>query len=289
MQRRAAAIYFVFFLVVGAGAYAYIGVAEQTHQPQFELDGTTIESEGAGAIGGAQYNLSEITHTEGGGHGGGGALVSELSWTNESYRYTGAISNNSTTTIENDSYRVVVPNESGVSQFTLQAEQNVTAILRDDPAVEDSVATQNGTSYVVYRDNDTLRPLSEYLPEPGTIEFAEGDTIPFESDDGTVEATIYNVTSSEVQVEWIAPQENTVELSEGQNVTLANGQQYFAHYEHGGDSVQVVPADQYGQYATTNDEQHSFQQRLNGLWIVVIVSGTAAVMILSSAYLPIRG
>ena len=288
MQRRAAAIYFVFFLVVGAGAYAYIGVAEQTHQPQFELNGTTMGSESAGAIGGTQYDLSEITHTEG-SHGSGGALVSELSWTNESYRYTGAISNNSTTTVENDSYRVIVPNESGVSQFTLQAEQNVTAILSDDPAVEDSVATQNGTRYAVYRDNDTLRPLSEYLPEPETVQFAEGDTIPYESDDGTVDATVYNVTTSEVQVEWIAPQDNTVELSEGQNVTLADGQQYFTHYGHGEDSVQLVPAQQYGQYVATNDQQHSFQQRLNGLWMIVIVSGTAAVMILSSAYLPIRG
>ena len=284
MQRRAAAIYFVFFLVVGAGAYAYIGVAEQTHQPQFELDGTTIESEGAGAIGGAQYNLSEITHTEGGGHGGGGALVSELSWTNESYRYTGAISNNSTTTIENDSYRVVVPNESGVSQFTLQAEQNVTAILRNDSAVENEPATQNGTRYVVYRENSTLRPLGEYLPEPETITFAEGETFPYEGND----ATIANVTTSEVRFEWAASTENSVELQEGQNVTLANGQQYFAHFHHH-ESVEVIPVEQYGEFAQTNDERSTFNERLNGLWAIVIISGTAAVLMLGSAYLPVRG
>jgi len=287
MQRRAAAIYFVFFLVVGAGAYAYIGVAEQTHQPQFEFNdatATTIQNESAATIDGTEYQLSAITTSGGGGHGGGGATVADLTWTNESALETGTLSNNSTTTYQNDSYRVLVANESGVSEFDLQAQQNVTAILRNDSAVENEPATQNGTRYVVYRENSTLRPLGEYLPEPETITFAEGETFPYEGND----ATIANVTTSEVRFEWAASTENSVELQEGQNVTLANGQQYFAHFHHH-ESVEVIPVEQYGEFAQTNDERSTFNERLNGLWAIVIISGTAAVLMLGSAYLPVRG
>ena len=38
MQRRAAAVYFVFFLVIGAGAYSFLAVAQG---PAIELDGET--------------------------------------------------------------------------------------------------------------------------------------------------------------------------------------------------------------------------------------------------------
>jgi len=284
MQRRAAAIYFVFFLVVGAGAYAYIGVAEQTHQPQFEFsDTTTIENGSAATIGETQYQLSAITTSGGGGHGGG-ETVADLTWTNESALQTGAISNNSTTTYQNDSYRVLIANESGVSEFDLEAQQNVTAILRNDSAVENETADQDGTRYVVYRDNDTLQPLNEYLPEPETLTFSEGETFPYEGND----ATIANVTTSEVRLEWTASSENSVELKEGQNVTLADGQQYFAHFHHH-ESVEVISADQYGEFARTNDERSTFHERLNGLWAIAIISGVAAVIMLGSAYLPVRG
>jgi len=283
MQRRAAAIYFVFFLVVGAGAYAYIGVAEQTHQPQFQLDGTTIENESTATIGETQYQLSAITTSGGGGHGGG-ETVADLTWTNESFLNTGTIENNATTTYQNDSYLVVIENESDVAEFDLQAQQNVTAILQNDSAVENTLATKNGTDYVVYRDNNTLRPLSEYLPEPETLTFAEGETFPYEGND----ATIANVTTSAVQLEWTAPKENSVELKEGQNVTLADGQRYFAHFHHH-ESVDVVSADQYSSFVQTNNERDAFQVRINGLWGISIISGVAAVIMLSSAYLPVRG
>ena len=283
MQRRAAAIYFVFFLVVGAGAYAYIGVAEQTSQPQYDLDGTMVESNETVAIGETEYTLSAINR-EGGSHGSGGELVSELTWTNDSYVGTGSISHNSTTEYQNESYRVLVANETGVSEFTLEAQQNVSAILQADPAVENTTATRDGTEYVVYQNNDTIQPLAEYLPEPERRTVSEGETFPYEGND----ATVANVTTSEVRLEWDSSEENTVELTEGGNVTLANGQQYFANY-HGEESVSVVPGSQYSEYVQTNNELDSFQTRLNGLWGIAIISGLAALTVLSTAYLPVRG
>lgn len=285
MQRRAAAIYFVFFLVVGVGAYAYIGVAEQTHQPTFEtLEGTGIDANGTATIDGTQYQLSGISHTEGGGHGGGGALVADLAWTNESAVQTASLEHEGAATYQNESYTVLIPNESDPSGFTLQAQQNVSAILSADPAVENSTATRDGTEYVVYRENDTIRPLAEYRPEPDTIEFSEGETFPYE---GT-ETTIAAVSPDAVQLEWIDTSENTRELGEGQNVTLASGQQYFTHFE-GEERALLVPASQYQTYDQITAARHTFQERLNGLWAISIISILGAITVLSTAYLPVRG
>jgi len=283
MQRRAAAIYFVFFLVVGAGAYAYIGVAEQTSQPQYDLEGPIVESNGTAEIGETEYALTAIER-EGGSHGSGGELVSELTWTNESYVASETISNNSTVDYQNDSYRVVIANESDVSEFTLRAEQNVSQILQNDPAVENSTATRDGTSYVVYRANDSIQPLSEYLPEPETVTVSEGDTFPYDGND----ATVATVNASGVHLEWDSSQDNSVELTEGANVTLANGEQYFANY-HGHEEVEIVPASQYSDYVQTNNERDTFQTRINGLWGIAIISALAALTVLSTAYLPVRG
>lgn len=167
MQRRAAAAYFAFFLVVGLAAYGYIGVAQETRQPQFDLDGTQIQEGGEATIDGTLYTLANVSHASGGGHGGGGGLEGNLTWENE------------TTTM-------------------------------------------------------------------------------------------------------------SVDLSEGQNVTLANGGQYFAHFPDDG-SVEIVPVEQYGSYAATVDEREYFHERINGLWGIVLISGIAAVVLISTAYLPVRG
>ena len=288
MQRRAAAIYFVFFLVVGAAAYAYIGVAQETQEPGFQLDGTTLEGNGSATIGGVEYAVTELGHASGGGggHGGGGGgeLVATLEWTNESARQTATLDNGSTVTYRGQSYTVVIANETNVSSFTLREEQNVSAILANDSAVKNTLATQNDTDYVVYRENDSLRPASEYLPAPETREFSTGDSYQYEGN----ETTVAEVTPSAVTLEQFGPAVNTVELNEGTNVTLANGDQYFAHFPND-HAVSLVPIEQYDDYQDTISQQDYFDERVNGLWGIVIVSFSAAFLILSMAYMPHRG
>lgn len=292
MQRRAAAIYFVFFLVVGAAAYAYIGVAQSSQQPAFNVDGPTLAGNESTTIDGTEYTAAEVGHESsggGGGHGGGGgegALVATLEWTNDSARQTATLENESTVTYQDTSYTVLVANGSDVSSFTLREELNVSAILANDDAVENSVATRNDTEYVVYRENDSLHPLSEYLPEPDTRQFSTGDSYQYEGN----ETTVAEVTSSGVTLEWTGPVANSEELQEGTNVTLANGEQYFAHFPDGQDeAVMLVSVDQYESYQATVSQRDYLGERVNGLWGIVIISGSAAFLILSMAYMPHRG
>jgi len=285
MQRRAAAAYFVFFLVVSVAAYAYIGVAEsQRPQVSLEGEGGELTNESTITVGGQTYTVSNIHMSGGGGgHGGGGSMAADLSWTNNSSRYTATVEDGSTTTLDNTTYNVSTSD----GTMALTEEQNVTALLRADDSVENTTATQDGTEYVIYRGNDTLRPLSEWLPEPETVTYSTGDSFRYTTDSGPQQTTITNITNSSATVSWIAPRDNTIELSEGGNLTLS-GQQYFAHFpDHS--TVVIASSDQYGSYQETLAAQDYFHERKNGFWGVSILSGIASVLMLGMAYLPNRG
>ncbi len=286
MQRRAAAAYFAFFLVVSVAAYAYIGVAE-SQRPEVALEGDELSNDSTFTIDETTYTVSNIHHSGGGGgHGGGGGeMVADLSWTNDSSRYTATLDNGSTTTVDDTTY--VVTTDGNTSTMTLTEEQNVTALLRADSAVDNTTATQDGTEYVVYRSNDTQRPLEEWLPDPETRQYSTGDSFTYAGDGGPQETTVTSVTDDGATVEWIAPRDRSVELTEGGNVTLADGE-YFAHFPDD-ETVKVVSVDQYGAYQATLNDQAYFHERKNGLWGISILSGIAATLMLGMAYLPVRG
>lgn len=155
MQRRAAAVYFILFVVVGAGAYGFLGVISQ---PPVDLDGPTYGSGDEFSAGGVTYTVASIGDGEG-----------ELSFTNE--------------------------------------------------------------------------------------------------------------TSGETE---------TVGIDEGENATLG-GSAYFAHFPSG-DSVQVLPTDEYwSAYQSELAVQATYQERRAGIWAIVIMSFIAGIVLLSAAYMPVRG
>jgi hypothetical protein len=287
MQRRAAAAYFLFFLVVSVAAYAYIGVAEsQRPAVTLEGEGGELTNDSSVTVDGQTYTVSNIQMAGGGGgHGGGGSMAADLSWTNNSSLYTATIESGSTTTLDNTTYNVSVDNST--STLTLTAQQNVTQLLRNDNAVYDSLATRDGEQFVVYRADNSTQPLQEWLPAPETRTFTTGDQYPYQAEGGTQTTTIANVTNAGATVEWTAPRQQTVELSEGGNVTLPAGQ-YFAHFpDHS--TVEVVSVEQYPQYQATLSGQDYFHERTNGFWGISILSGIASVLMLGMAYLPNRG
>jgi len=285
MQRRAAAAYFLFFLVVSVAAYAFIGVAE-SQRPEVQLDGPELTNDSTFTTGGQTYTVSNVHQAGGGGHGGGGSMAADLSWTNNSSQYSATIASGSTLSRDNTTYNATV--ENSTSTLTLTAQQNVTALLQNDSAVYDTLVTDaGGTQYVRYRANNSTQPLQEWLPEPERQTYTTGDEFVYPADSGTQTTTITNVTNSSATVEWVAPRQRTVELGEGGNVTLGDGQ-YFAHFPNQS-AVQIASIDQYAQYQATLADQSYFHERKNGLWGISILSGIASVLMLGMAYLPNRG
>lgn len=290
MQRRVAAIYFVFFLVMGASAYSVIALAET---PAVEVPGETYGDGSSFTVDGQEYLVQVGTQqSSGGGHGGGGGttVVGNLTYTNSSYRYTATLANNSTVAYDDDQYRVLIEKAASgenATRFTLRQSFNVSGMLTADPAVYNTTTVIEGQRYVTYRENDTNRPLDEYLPPRDSESFSEGDSLQYQGNETTVAA----VGTSEVTLAWTGDRRQTIELSEGGNMTLS-GTQYFAAFHGHGDSVRVTIAETQQHYDVYQNEvarQDYFHERMNGLWGVVILAGIAAFLIVTMALMPTKG
>jgi hypothetical protein len=347
MQRRAASIYFVFFLVMGASAFSVIAVADA---PTMDISGDELAQ-------GDTITVDDRTHTVSTLEAEEGSVTGELVWTNESAQYTQTVANNTTlsptrfafegqearytTTLldggsvpVNGSFATIDINASA-GQFTLSQDGNVTrtvavndslayggntttvyaiderkvtlvwgesytlyvgpdnstveavqtfnvsARLAADPAVENQTVTRDdGQEYVVYTANGSTQLLSAYLPAPDTATFGEGDGVTYARND----ATVANVSADGVRFEWNAPRENTIELEEGNNVTL-NGVQHVVYFP---DTEHVVVSPDVDGYLDTRDRQDAYQDRENGLWGVTILSGFAGTAIVALAFLPVK-
>ena len=289
MQRRAAAIYFALFLVIGLGAYAYLGVV-QSQQPQVSLD-APIEG-GANSsftVGGQEYTISSIE-----AESDGGSVVGELAWTNESARSSADLANGSNVSYQDRRWQVVIQNASEITDFTLRERVNATRELLNDPTVQNETANYQGEQWVVWAENDTLRePLAEYLPAPENETIQQGATFPYE---GNEDAEVVSITADAATVAWTEASENTAELSEGGNVSI-QGRTYFVHFPDNS-TAQLAPvyasgqqterSTVYGNYLSTLDRQDYFQERKNGLWGISIISLTAAIILLGAAYMPVK-
>lgn len=290
MQRRAAAVYAAFFLVIAVGAYSMIGVAQA---PDISVSGPTYAAGDSLTAGDRTYTVSEV-----------GERTATLMWVNESARHTetwdahlqrydlrpgsgaadgagqGVIVDQDipTVTVQDTDYRVVVqPAPEPTDVYLVEAislDENTTTVTKD------------GTTYVVTEEADGpgLTPVHQFVSEtrgpPEVREFTEGDTLTYQNQ--TV--TITQVANESVTVEWTAPSENTIDLNEGRQVTLGNTE-YVAHFPSP-NTVQLSPDVK----AYEEDVQviDNFDERIAGLWGVTILSGLAAFLLLGLAYMPSR-
>ncbi|QGN07983.1 hypothetical protein Hrd1104_12205 [Halorhabdus sp. CBA1104] len=157
MQRRAVAISVVLFLVVGAGAYAFIGISEA---PSISLPG---EAHTVGDTFSVQDRTYTVESVDGSDDGSG-----ELAWTNESARYTETLANDSTVspldvrwdgqdarwsrTLEAGS---TIPYENGTYRVTVNtsADSPMAMLSNTDNASQNTTIAVEDT--LTYRDNET--------------------------------------------------------------------------------------------------------------------------------------
>ncbi len=294
MQRRAAAIYFAIFVLLGAGAFTFIQVGMT--KPHVDLDGPTYSQGDQIQVGDRTYNVSNLEASAGGGggggHGGGGGggitHSGELTWYNDSAVATAELAANDTIDYRDGQYRVAIENGSDGFSFTLVESFNVSQMLANDPDVENETATQGGEEYVFYT-NGTRQLLSEYLPEPDTAgPFSQGDTLQYTPENETVDATVRSVTAEAATLTWPAPGNETIEFEGGANVTL-NDRVHFVHFVSN-DSVQILPADQYYQaYQGELADIHNWESRRMGLWATVFLTFIGGAILFMSALMPVKG
>ncbi|MFB6156664.1 MAG: hypothetical protein ABEJ34_02345 [Haloferacaceae archaeon] len=287
MQRRAAAIYVVVFLLVGTASYALIATAERPHvsfeDPEYELSqGDSFR------VDGRSYTVASLSAEKsggGGGHGGGGGGVEysgQLQWTNQSAQYTQTWEDGATVTFQGEEYVVRTRNGTDPSRFALERTRNRTAILQQDPSADNETVTRDGEEFVVITENGTSRlvPASEYFPEPERTQFREGQQVQYNGN----ATTFTSVGNASVTLSWTAPRTNSIELSQAANVTLS-GQQYFVYFA---DKKTVVLESDYSTYREDVERIDQFTRHRNGLWGVTILSGAAAILLIGMAFLPSR-
>ena len=275
MQRRAAAVYAVLFLVVAAGAYALIGAAEQ---PQISVEGQRYVQNDTLTEGGRTYTVAAVDRKQGSG---------TLEWTNQSATYTASWANNTTVQLaNNETYRVFIPNTSDPNQVALRQEFNLSE--------NTTTVTQGGTEYVVVNQtagnqtgNKSLVPVDEYkrqqFGEPQTRTYNEGQTFQYRGN----QTTVSNITVDAVTLTWTAPRTNTISVSEGAEVALGppgQNKTYVAHFPNNGEGFVLSTLS--NEYDRQVEEINQFNERIAGLWGVVILSSLTVILLLGMAYLP---
>ena len=288
MQRRAAAVLFVFFLVLGASAYSVIAVADA---PPVEVDGAiTANGESTFTHQGTQYNVSAIEMEES-GEGGGTSLAGTLSYTVQNGQYEATIESGDEVTRQNTTYVATMNQTNGGMAVVLTEQFDVEQRLQSDPAVYNTTVTSEGTEFVRYRENAsagnrTLVPLSEYLPDPRVEQYQQGTRLPYPAENGVVQANVSQVSNESATLTWTAPRTFDRDLEEGANITLANDETYLVHFAS---NNQVVLSQNFQQYQAEQGAVDSFNERINGLWAVVIMAALAGIIVISLAYMPVRG
>jgi hypothetical protein len=251
-------------------------------QNQTLSDGSTVSYNDTGytlRVGAAQFNLtSDETVSV--------AVGDVLAYQGNRTTVT-AVADGNATLAWGDAYNVTTRTTSN-DTFTFRESFNVSAFLLNDPAVENETVSINGTSSVVYT-NDTVQPLTEYLPDPEVKNFSVGDSFRYDTprsdftyDNVTVEA----VEKDEVVLSWRSDRPRSESADHGANVTLGpDGQTFIAHFPDN-DTLELT-SDIEG-YQSQLALQDSFKTRTDGLWGIVILSGLAAVFLIGASYLPSR-
>jgi len=290
MQRRAAAIYVAFFLVVGAASFSLITTASAP-QLTFENPDHELSQGDTFTVDGQEFTVSgisaEVEGGDGGGHGGGGQahLVRSgtIESTNESARYTVEWANDSTVTYDGQDWTVATDNESESVTLTQVVDQ--TAILENDSDVENETTTVDGQEYVVERasgnESRELIPVDEYFPAPETREYTVGDELE-NIEDNT--ATVASVSSDAATLEYFAPRTNEISVADETNVTVGSTT-YLAYFPDNSTMLLTQEFDTYEQYQQGTETQTTMT---NGLWGVTILSGLSAFLLLGMAYMPSR-
>ncbi|WP_123537909.1 hypothetical protein [Halosimplex salinum] len=352
MQRRAAAIYFVFFLVIGAGAYGLLQTAEE---PTITMDGEAYTAGDTVTLDDREYTVAEADSGSG-----------ELAWTNESAVLSTTIDNGSEVpvtdvrwedqsarmeqtfeagaTVEyngseyevsvnesagaftlthaddasvNESYAVgdtvdyqgneatvtsvtgdgativwggpyqlVVQTEAGANptQATFVEQRDIEAMVQADPALYDQIVEQDGVRKVTYRTNDTNVPVEEYFPDVERHTIEEGETLRYQGNETTIDA----VNNESVELTRPGEVTNTISFTEGGNFT-AGDEQYFAHFQDNSSVLLENTDERYHEYRAEENRIESYNERMVGLWGIAELSLLAAILLVATAFLPVRG
>ena len=354
MQRRAAAIYFVFFLVIGAGAFGLIQttaeptVSVEVNEQAYSAGDTVSFGDRSWTVASADTDSGELTWTNESSvitttiDNGSEVPVTDVEWEDQSARMEATFEAGSTVEYNGSEYSVSVnesaemvtltdandastnethavgdtvtyqgneatltsvtsdgatlvwggpyvlavetENVTNPTDATFIEQRDIAAMVEADPALYNETIMQDGVQKVTYRSNDTNVAVEEYFDPVERHTVVEGETLAYQGNETTIDA----VTNTSIELERPGAQTVSIDVSEGENFTVA-GDQYFAYFPDNS-SVQFLSTDEhYEKYHAEQNEIESYNQRMNGLWGIAELSLLAAILLVATAFLPVRG
>lgn len=163
-------------------------------------------------------------------------------------------------------------------------QRDLTQLAVQDPAIYGEINVVNGTRVVTYRANETNVPVEEYFDPAERHNVTEGETLAYQGN----ESTIVAVTNTSIELERPTTRTESISLSEGENVTVG-GEQYFAHFTDDSTVMILDTGDRYADYRAEENRVASYDERVLGLWGVAELSVVAIIVLLATAFLPVRG
>ncbi|WP_138007197.1 hypothetical protein [Halalkalirubrum salinum] len=280
MQRRAVAVYVAIFLLVGVGSYALITTAQaptvSIDDAEYQLsDGDTFE------INGTTYTASELSGEE---EDGETVYSGTIEWSDPEAELSEQWSNESTIEYDDAEWEVAVDSGDEPDGFTLVEQLDRQAILEEDPDVgNETVEDEDGNeSVIVVEDGqEVLVPADEYFPEPRSETFSSGDTLTYNNETVTVDTVDPNF----VIVTWTGEETYSEDLEQEQEVTLENDQTFLVFFES--DSSVGLIEDR-SSYEAQVAQVDRFNDRISGLWYILVTSFSIVGLLLMLAFLPSR-
>lgn len=253
MQRRAAAIYAAFFILVGLGAYAFVGIAEQ---PTVSLSGDEYAAGATLDVGDRTYTVEGVDADADSGTlawRNESAVFSvmfendttvsplEVQWDGQRARWSSTFANGSTLPYENGTYRVETNTSAEPPTATLRHVEN--ASMNESVAVGDTLAYQGNETTVTAIDADgvSLTWAEPYLvavenaTDPSAVTFiqrfavedrlARDDTVY----DGTVtvdgvESVVHRADNATTPLEAYLSAPDTATFEEGETIHYAGNE-----------------------------------------------------------------
>lgn len=267
MQRRAAAMYVLFFLVIAVGALGFINLVDAPDESMDEFDFQLVEGSTA-SIDETEYTVSRID-----------AFSATMRFTVPDAAVTETIANESILNSTGVEYRVELP----------PVEDPTWIILHETYPDHGLETTEiDGVTYVQVEENDeiTLIPEDQYLEEQfgprERLNLSIGDSFVWDERDATV--TIESITATGVDVSYIGPEERSLTLVRGETTEIA-GTTYGVNFV-GDDTIQLTT--DIDAWDSHLDALDTWDERYLGFWGIGVLSILAAILIGGLSYLPRR-
>lgn len=274
MQGRAAAIYGLVFLLVAAGAYAYVSAAEPP-EPSLENPEHALAEGDSFTVDDREYTVTGFGEQR-------GEPTVTLVWADEDARaqeeWEYAADPGGTTVVYDGTEHWV---------RSTGADDPDSFVLLETPAEDGgvSVFVDDSDNWIV-NDGGNYTPLEDY-DGLDRVEQTNGSTFTVGEGNDSRDVTVESVTNESVTVSWNEPAENEVIVRQ----TVAdpaeiNGRNFSVHVPSEGTVQLSSDPGATRAYIDAHQDRDLYQQRLRGLTMTTVLALVSFALLAGLAFLP---